>query len=112
MRAIVLVALAIVMSVGCGPQRIERPLEGAPVGGEARATAEASSESGPPPTLAPARSGSPDASPSPGVVALASPSPPPALTHVIVATDGQGANMRTGPSTSAPVITTIREGTP
>jgi uncharacterized protein YraI len=31
---------------------------------------------------------------------------------VIVATDGQGANMRTEPSTRAPVIATLREGTP
>jgi uncharacterized protein YraI len=30
---------------------------------------------------------------------------------VIVATDGAGANLRTGPSTSAPVITTLAEGT-
>ena len=27
------------------------------------------------------------------------------------ATDGRGANLRTGPSTSAPIITTMREGT-
>jgi len=31
---------------------------------------------------------------------------------VIVATDGAGVNMRQAPSTSAPVITTLREGTP
>jgi hypothetical protein len=30
---------------------------------------------------------------------------------VIVATDGRGANMRVSPSTSARVITTLREGT-
>jgi len=39
-----------------------------------------------------------------------SPSPQPAF--VIVATDGAGANLRAGPSTSAPVITTLAEGTP
>ena len=38
-----------------------------------------------------------------------SPSPPP--TYVIVATDGVGVNVRTGPSTSAPAITTLAEGT-
>ena len=32
--------------------------------------------------------------------------------YVIVATDGAGVNMRAAPSTSAPVITTVREGTP
>jgi uncharacterized protein YraI len=31
--------------------------------------------------------------------------------YVIVATDGAGANLRTAPSTSAPVLTTLREGT-
>jgi hypothetical protein len=106
-----LLALAIVLTVGCGPPKIERPLEGAPVGEAARATSEAS-DSGPPPTLSPARSASPGASPSPGAVVLASPSPSPVPGHVIVATDGQGANMRSAPSTSAPVITTLREGTP
>ena len=34
-----------------------------------------------------------------------------APTHIIVATGGQPVNMRAGPSTSAPVITTLREGT-
>jgi uncharacterized protein YraI len=43
---------------------------------------------------------------------LASPSPSPVPGYVIVATDGQGANMRSAPSTSASVITTLREGTP
>jgi SH3-like domain-containing protein len=31
---------------------------------------------------------------------------------VIVATDGQGVNMRTAPSSRAQIITTVREGTP
>jgi uncharacterized protein YraI len=31
---------------------------------------------------------------------------------VIGATDGAGANLRTGPSTAAPVIATLAEGTP
>lgn len=39
-----------------------------------------------------------------------SPSPSPAPAHVIVATDGAGVNLRTGPSTSAPAIMTIPEG--
>lgn len=110
-RTVLLLALAIVVTSACGPPKIERPLEGAPVGEAARATSEAT-DSGPPPTLSPARSASPSSGASPGAVALASPSPSPAPGHVIVATDGQGANMRSAPSTSAPVITTLREGTP
>jgi len=34
-----------------------------------------------------------------------------APTHIIAATGGVPVNMRTGPSTAAPVITTLREGT-
>ena len=108
---VMLLALAMVLTAGCGPPKIERPLEGAPVGEGARATSEAS-DSGPPPTLAPARSVSPGASPPPAAVALASPSPSAVPGYVIVATDGQGANLRTAPSTSASIITTLREGTP
>jgi hypothetical protein len=111
MRPVLLLALAIVLASACGPTRIERPLEGAPVGGDARPSPETSAGR-PPPTLVSATSLSPGASPSPGAVALASPSPSPIPGFVIVATDGQGANMRSAPSTSAPVITTLREGTP
>jgi uncharacterized protein YraI len=39
------------------------------------------------------------------------PLPSPSPAFVIVATDGAGANLRTGPSTAAPVITTLAEGT-
>jgi hypothetical protein len=107
-------SLTIMLASACGPQKIERPLEGAPVGESARATAEAVSVSGPPPTLVPPNVGAPVPGASPGPVSLASPSPSPSPVpgFVIVATDGRGVNMRTGPSTSAPIITTIREGTP
>ena len=111
-----LLSLTIMLASACGPQRIERPLDGAPVGESARATADAVIVSGPPPTLIPANVGSPGPGGSPGVVSLASPSPSPSPSpvpgFVIVATDGQGANMRAAPSTSAPIITTLREGTP
>jgi SH3-like domain-containing protein len=39
-------------------------------------------------------------------------SPTPAPIYVIVATNGAGANLRTGPSTAGPVIATLAEGTP
>jgi Bacterial SH3 domain len=38
-------------------------------------------------------------------------SPTMAPTHIIVGTGGLPVNVRTGPSTAAPVITTLREGT-
>ncbi len=41
---------------------------------------------------------------------VGTPSPTPA--HVIVATNGAGANLRAGPSTAAPVLSTLAEGMP
>ena len=106
-------ALTLLVVSACGPTRIERPLEGAPVGGEVRPTGAAATD-GPPPTLSPAGppTVAPDASPTPFASPLSSPSPSPVPGFVIVATDGQGANLRVSPSTSARVITTLREGTP
>jgi uncharacterized protein YgiM (DUF1202 family) len=112
LRIVILPILAIMLVSACGPQRVERPLEGAPVGESARATADAVSVIGPPPTLVPPNVGAPAASPSPDAVALVSPSPSPVPGFVIVATDGRGANLRSAPSTSSSVITTLREGTP
>ena len=43
---------------------------------------------------------------------MADSSPSPAPGYVIVATNGAGANLRTGPSTAGPVIATLAEGTP
>jgi SH3-like domain-containing protein len=43
---------------------------------------------------------------------MAVPSPSPAPGHVIVATDGVGANLRAGPSSAGLIITTLAEGTP
>jgi len=105
----VLLALTLVLASACTPTRPERPLEGAPpVGSEGRPT----NVTGPPPTLAPAGPTATVAASPDTPVALASPSPTPVPGYVIVATDGAGANLRAGPSTSAPVITTLREGTP
>jgi hypothetical protein len=112
LRVVALLAVAIVVTCACGQQKIERPLDGAPVGSAAKPVSE-SPTSGPPPTLIPVGSAPADASPA--TVASPSPLPPPSPTpeagFVIVATDGAGANMRAAPSTSAPVITTLREGT-
>jgi hypothetical protein len=106
--------LCVVLVVACAPPKIDRPLEGAPVV-EGRPTGDANSV---PPTLSPptppgAANASPDASgsPAPGSPSPPSPSPVAEGGYVIVATDGAGANLRTGPSTSASVVTTLAEGT-
>lgn len=118
-RIVVLLVVGAALFVACGPPPSERPREGAPVivSGQPTRRDEVSAAA---PTLAPAGalveaskpfdardqrspSGSPPSSPSP------SPSPVPG--YVIVATDGAGVNLRTGPSLSASPITTLREGT-
>jgi hypothetical protein len=80
----------------------------------------ATSTAGPvvvPPPLPPAGSPVPGASPSPGTGTVISPSASPspsaaAGTKMKVAnTEGQGANMRQRPSTTAPVLRTLPEGT-
>jgi len=72
----------------------------------------------PPVVLAPTLSASPGpgASPSPVGATLISPaaSPSPAATGVrlkVANTEGQGANMRQRPSTTAPILRTLPEGT-
>ena len=69
-----------------------------------------------PPSLAPSGSPAPGASPSPGAGTVISPaaSPSPAAAGVrlkVANTEGQGANMRQRPSTTAPVLRTLPEGT-
>ena len=73
----------------------------------------------PPPTLAPApalvppvatSSSAPRNQQGPNEVQPSTPAP--VTSAVIGATNGAGANLRTGPSMQAPVITTLAEGTP
>jgi hypothetical protein len=116
MRFVLLLVVASTLAGACGPQSPQRPREGAPVGVAGR-PAVGDDRSGVPPTLSPAQASGqqaeqapsgaqPDSSPSPAP----SPSPEPLGIGVIVATDGAGANLRAGPSTTAPVITTVAEG--
>ena len=67
-----------------------------------------------PPTLAAGGSPVAGASPSPGTVIAPAASPSPAASGVrmrIANTEGQGANMRQRPSTTAPVLRTLPDGT-
>jgi len=121
--AVVLVAGGVLLAA-CSPPPAQRPLEGARVGGEVGGARKDQPGTplvtGPPPTLsAPGQSqpasgqsqaSGPVASLSPGAPSP-SPSPPTGPPHVIVATDGRGANLRTGPGTTGRVITTLAEGT-
>ena len=106
---------SLLMLSACNPAPVQRPLEGAPVSGGVPVAAQggAPETSGVPPTLIPAIQPSGGASSGgPGAVASPSPSPLPGIAgFVIGATDGQGANLREGPSASARVITTLAEGT-
>jgi hypothetical protein len=110
--------VSLLVLTACNPGPVQRPLEGAPVGGTPSASMAqggAPESSGVPPTLVPAIQPASSASPgAPGASGSPSPSPSPVpgiAGFVIVATDGRGANLREGPSTSARVITTLAEGT-
>lgn len=112
-----MVLIVVILCCACGPQTVQRPLEGAPPVGEGAAGTEkpgAPAGSGPPPTLSPP---GPSPAASPGETAAGpaqaapSPSPAPEGGYVIAATDGRGVNLREGPSTSARVIVTLAEGT-
>ena len=110
-RFILLCLVAVILLAACNTGPVQRPLEGAPKG-----VASASDASGVPPTLSPPTPSaviSPSSgSPGPFESPPPSPSSPPGIAgFVIGATDGQGANLREGPSASAKVITTLREGT-
>ena len=119
-RLIVLLVASVMLLGSCGVPPPDRPREGAPVGAGGQAV-QRDDPNTVPPTLSPfvtpsatAASGSPPpglALPSGSPSPLPSPSPLAVGGYVIVATDGAGANMRTGPSTSAPVVTTLAEGT-
>ena len=113
-----LLASAVVLAA-CGPPPSERPREGAPAIVVGPPAGKENGSASPPTLAPPAALGNvpptliTPAQPSPSGLLSASPSPSPSPVpgYVIVATDGAGANMRTGPSTSASVITTVREGT-
>lgn len=117
-RIVMLLVVGAALFVACGPPPSERPREGAPVGVNGQPARR--DVAGTAPTLAPAgalvEASKPfDArdqrSPSASPPSSPSPSPSPVPGYVIVATDGAGANLRTGPSLSASPITTLREGT-
>jgi hypothetical protein len=87
----------------CRSAPSERPRDGAPLNLVSQPAPTAY------PTFSPSRAAEgapPTLQPSPPLMSL-SPTP----VYVIVATDGAGANLRTGPSISAPAITTLAEGT-
>jgi Bacterial SH3 domain len=115
-RIVLLVALGAALLSACDRSPPVRPLDGAPVVRTGQ-TASGSGGFAPPPTralpatLAPvvAGGGTPPAS---GPAPPSAPSPTPLGTpgFVIVATDGRGANLRTRPSLSAPIVTTVRAG--
>ena len=108
--------IAVMLCCACAPPTINRPREGAPPIGERGAPgagqAGGPAGTGPPPTLS-APGPSPAASPGQDVAdsPQASPSPSPQAGYFIAATGGRGVNLRDGPSTSARVIVTLREGT-
>jgi hypothetical protein len=96
-----------VLLATCSPPAATRPREGAPVVA-VRETTRIDAGSVAPPTPARAALG---VTPTPSAPQPSPPSLPMTPTHVIAATGGTGVNMRAGPSTAAPVITTLREGT-
>jgi hypothetical protein len=105
---IAVIAAALLLGACASQPPAARPRDGAPitrpvlVAGNDRQVAVA------PPTLAPVV-----APPVPPTSNPPSPMPSPTMapTHLIVQMGGQPVNMRAGPSTTAPVITTLREGT-
>lgn len=118
---IVLLLLVIAaLLLACSPPASGRPRDGAPVGAAGQPVRAAIANT-PPPTLSPpsAPGGAPLRPNTLGLLTTgdvqptrpaSAPSPPPG--SVIVATNGAGANLRTGPSMAGPVITTLAEGTP
>ena len=108
---VLLAAIAVAVLLGaCTHQPpAARPREGAPVTRPVQVAGNDRLVAVVPPTLAPvavvAATPTPTA-PSPTL------SPTMAPTHVIASTGGMPVNMRAGPSMAAPVIMTLREGTP
>ena len=103
--AAMLVSSALLMA--CNPPATARPREGAPVVVVSKTT-RIDIGAVQPPTLAPATAVV--VTPAPGDSQASTPPPTMALTHTIAATGGAAVNMRAGPSMTAPVVTTLREG--
>ena len=100
----------------CAPRPTMRPREGAPIVTDTPAVirVDVGMLSPPPaptpaPPVAPPSLAPPD-QPAPDEIQPSTPTP--GASAVIGATGGAGANVRTGPSMRAPVITTLAEGTP
>ena len=115
-KRLTFIGVVVALSVACTPPPVQRPLEGAQPVSETPGTNGSVAALTPvlsiPPTLSasnPSLAGSPGAGSSPSP--LPAPSPSPEAGYTIVATDGRGANLREGPSTTARVITTLAEGT-
>jgi hypothetical protein len=110
---VVVTLVVVVLLSACDSPPVQRPLEGAPARAAGAATDKESSAAPTippvPPTLSPSGPSTANTPEQPAASAP-SPSPAPIPGFVIVATDGRGANLRDGPSTSAPVIVTLPEG--
>jgi hypothetical protein len=104
------VLVVLLLCLACTPPQVQRPLDGAPPNAGTDASKDGAPALGVPPTLS-ASAPSPGASPSPGTGPRPSPSPSPEAGYVIVATGGQGANLRETPGLATKVITTLAEGT-
>jgi hypothetical protein len=101
-----------VLLATCSPPAATRPREGAPVVAVRETTRiDAGSVAPPTPALPTPALAALGVTPTPSAPEPSPPSLPMTPTHVIAATGGTGVNMRAGPSTAAPVITTLREGT-
>ena len=109
-----------VLNGACGPPPSGWPRDGAPVGAAGQPVRTAIANT-PPPTISPpsAPAGAPLRPNALGLLTTGDvhptmpapvPSPPP--RSVIVATNGAGANLRTGPSMAGRVVATLAEGTP
>jgi hypothetical protein len=106
---VVILFLAITLILGaCSPPPAARPRDGAPVGTVGKTT-RIDLGSIAPPTLVPATALG--ANPAPSGPEPSTPRPTMTPNHVIASTGVGAVNMRAGPSMSAPVIRTLREGT-
>jgi hypothetical protein len=107
-RIVLLLSASMVMIVACDRAVPERPREGAPAVTAGRPVTTGAAV----PTLAPPVAlGRPPPAVNNEQPSPPTPTPAPKLDFVIGATGGMGANLRTEPSMTAPILTTLREGT-